>query len=103
VELTSSRYAVEEAQRNLSDDVQRERLAKLTQSLELFDGPLDATFKDVSLPAKDLPILCAAITARATHLITGDVRHFGPYFGRKIHGILITPPGDYLTKHKEKR
>jgi hypothetical protein len=43
-----------------------------------------------------MPIMLAAIEARATHLLTGDMRHFGAYFGKKIHDILIIPPGDYL-------
>jgi len=33
--------------------------------------------------------------AQATHLITGDVRHFGPYFGKTIEGILIVTPAQY--------
>jgi hypothetical protein len=31
-------------------------------------------------------------------IITGDIRHFGPYFGKKIQGILVLPPGGYLKK-----
>ena len=50
----------------------------------------------VDVPAKDRPILQAAIAAKATHLITGDVTHFGEYFGRQIGGVLILAPGDYL-------
>jgi len=34
--------------------------------------------------------------ARSTHLITGDLRHFGPYFGKKLAGILVLSPADYL-------
>jgi uncharacterized protein len=45
---------------------------------------------------KDKPILLAAMEARATHLITGDVQHFGPCFGKRIEGILILTPADYL-------
>jgi hypothetical protein len=52
--------------------------------------------RGISLPEKDVPILLAAIEARATHLLTGDVRHFGPYFGKRIEGIMILVPGEYL-------
>ena len=41
------------------------------------------------------PILLAAIQAKATHLLTGDVRYFGKLFGQKVEGILILPPGEY--------
>lgn len=44
----------------------------------------------------DRPILLAAIAARATHLLTGDVKHFGRLFGRRVEGVVILTPGDYL-------
>jgi hypothetical protein len=44
-----------------------------------------------------VPILLAAIEARATHLLTGDIRHFGLYFGKRIEGIRIMLPGEYLS------
>ncbi|PYX27980.1 MAG: hypothetical protein DMG77_17505 [Acidobacteria bacterium] len=47
-------------------------------------------------PSKDAPILLAAIEAQSTHLLTGDMRHFGPYLGKKVAGITIALPGDYL-------
>jgi hypothetical protein len=43
-----------------------------------------------------MPILLAAIGARATHLLTGDIRHFGQCFGKKIEDIAIVLPGEYL-------
>ena len=35
---------------------------------------------DVDLPAKDLPILAAALAAKANFLITGDKQHFGRFW-----------------------
>jgi uncharacterized protein len=49
------------------------------------------------LPEKDAPILLAAIAADATHLLSGDVRHFGLHFGKTIGGIAILLPEDYLS------
>ena len=95
VTLCSSRYAVEEARINLATTVQRERLQSLTTALELFDT-VGALPGEISLPEKDRPIRLAAVAARATHLITGDFRHFGPLFGKNVRGILILPPADYL-------
>ena len=40
--------------------------------------------KSLVLPAKDRPIFLAAVEAHATHLLTGDRAHFGPYFGRNV-------------------
>ena len=98
VTLCSSRYAMEEARINLAQDVQRQRLEKLGRALEFFDSIPFRLPRDVSLPDKDVPILLAAITARCTHLITGDVHHFGCYFGKTIGGVLVSAPADYLRK-----
>jgi predicted nucleic acid-binding protein len=94
--LCSSRHALEEARINLGDEAQRARLAQLTEKLELFEATSRALPRGVSLPEKDVPILLAAFAGHATHLITGDIRHFGPSFGKKIEGLTILPPGDYL-------
>jgi hypothetical protein len=94
--LCSSRYAVEEARINLTDEGQWRRLSGLLGIIELFEAAERQLPRGVSLPEKDAPILLAAIEARATHLLTGDIRHFGSYFGKKIEGIAIVLPGDYL-------
>jgi predicted nucleic acid-binding protein len=95
--LCSSRYAIEEARINLADASQRKRLEEL--SLQLFEARQGHLPPGISLPTKDAPILLAALEANATHLLTGDVRHFGPFFGKKIEGIAILPPGEYLRRH----
>lgn len=99
VALCSSHYAVAEARVNLSDEDQRQRLEDLSGKLELFDAAVQSLPAGVSLPEKDVPILLAAIEARATHLLTGDVKHFGMYFGKRVAGIIVVAPGDYLKRH----
>ena len=108
VRLCTSHYALEEARLNLSDEVQRARLQKLAARLELFDAPSEELPSAIALPEKDAPIVfaamqLAAIQAKATHLLTGDVRHFGAYLGKKIAGILIVLPGDYLRNRVKRR
>jgi predicted nucleic acid-binding protein len=98
VVLCSSRYAVEEARINLDQESQRGRLNKLASRLQLFEAAERAAPKDVSLPEKDLPILLAAIGARADYLLTGDVKHFGAYFGKKIDGVTTLFPAQYLRR-----
>ena len=95
VRLYSSRYAVEEARINLTEQDQRMRLNRLSEKVQLFEAAPRQLPRGISLPEKDVPILLAAIEARCTHLLSGDVRHFGPYFG-KIEGVSIVLPGDYL-------
>ena len=96
VTLCSSRYALEEARINLTQDAQRRRLEKLATAIEFFDAIPRLLPREVTLPDKDAPIFLAAIAARATHLVTGDVHHFGRYFSKTIEGILVLPPADYL-------
>ena len=97
-ELVTSDYAIEEATRNLADADQRERLDGLLESVEIVPARvLDPDLRgDVQLRDKDWPILSGAVAAGATHLITGDVRDFGSYFGKEVLGILILPPSKYL-------
>ena len=104
VRMITSVYAAEEARRNLSHPQQLADLEELLGSVEIVpttvptDHPLFSTIK---LPDKDQPILLAAISAGATHLLTGDVQHFVPYYGERIEGVLILPPGAYLSSRTE--
>lgn len=79
---------------------QLRRLLKLAESLEFFEASVSSLPHKINLPEKDLPILHSAITAHATHLITGDFRHFGKYFGKRFEGVLIVAPADYLRSRK---
>jgi uncharacterized protein len=95
--LITSDLAVREARRNLPA-AQQSALDDLLRDLTVVPTPAPDTWRPlpaVQLPAKDEPILQAAIAAGATHLITGDRTHFGPLFGRRIEGVLIIPPADY--------
>jgi uncharacterized protein len=101
VRLITSAYALEEARRNLSDVEQLARLDSLAGRMEIrveeSDEPLP---EGVALPAKDRPILGGAIRVGTTHLLTGDVRHFGRYLGQTVGGVHILPPGDYLRGYR---
>jgi predicted nucleic acid-binding protein len=99
VRLITSRYAAEEARRNLTEEAQHRRLADLLRVVEVI-SEVDprVTIGDDRLPDKDRPILVAAVSARATHLLTGDITHFGRFFGGKLEGILVLPPGAYLRQ-----
>lgn len=100
VMLCSSQYAVEEARANLENESQKSRLTRLLWRVELSDAGPREFAGGSRLPEKDVPILLGAMEARATHLISGDRRHFAPYFGKKIEGILICSPSGYLKRRK---
>jgi uncharacterized protein len=99
VVLCSSHYAIEEARINLETEAQKHRLNDLAKGLQLFDASPRELPDGVSLPGKDVPILLAALADRATHLVTGDLRDFGRYFGQKIEGVLVVMPAAYLESH----
>jgi predicted nucleic acid-binding protein len=98
VTLCSSRYAIAEANLNLEEAVQRRRLSRLAATLRVFDAGQRELPPGIALPEKDWPILLAAIEAKATHLVTGDVRHFGSYFGKIVEGVLVITPAEYLKR-----
>lgn len=102
VELVTSTYAAEEARRNLANDDQKRRLERLLRSMRIVPEVPESEqtripiSRDVRLPPDDVPILLAAVAARASHLLTGDVRHYRKLFGREVHGVLILRPAEYL-------
>ncbi len=102
VVLLASLYAIEEARRNLHEAEQHERLEDLLSLVQTVEDQLSvgqpALPLEVVLHEKDSPILSAAVMAKATHLLTGDLRHFGALFGRRVQGVLIQRPRDYLRR-----
>lgn len=101
VRLITSAYALEEARRNLLLAAQRERLEGLAAGLQVVGTVTPhPAMERIGLAQKDWPILSAAIRAGATHLLTGDARHFGPWFGERLEGVLILLPAAYLRSRE---
>ena len=91
--LVTSAYAAAEAGRNLSDTAQHTRLNMLLARLEMREGHVFPELPErIELPAKDRPILQAAIAARVAYLLTGDRTHFGRYYEHTIEGVTILSP-----------
>lgn len=99
--LITSAYALEEAQRNLSSPNQKTELVHLCKSVEVVSVVLPE--EDVAIlaefPVSDRPILWAAIAVHASHLLSGDFKAFGRFYGDTIEGVKIVPPAEYLKKH----
>jgi len=95
--LVSSPYAAAEARRNLEPGAW-DRLDALLEAVEIVPDVLQGELPGgVRLPEKDRPILLTALAADATHLLTGDWKHFGPHFGLAA-GLRIEPPGEYIAR-----
>jgi predicted nucleic acid-binding protein len=91
-DLLTNAYAFEEARRNLElkfpDSLKAlEKLARQCEMISQLSVDLE-----VELPHKDKPILGGAVAGRATHLLTGDERDFGKFWGKTVQGVKIVSP-----------
>ena len=96
--LTST-LSVEEARRNLDIKfpaclTRLESILSKARVVSSVSGPTCP----IDLPEKDRPIFLTAVKCRATHLLTGDVRHFGPFMNdpSRTAGIAIMTVADFL-------
>jgi uncharacterized protein len=94
--LVADAYVIEEARRNLAakhpDGIKAlDAIVPALEVVEMSAGSpgLVAT---LPLPEKDKPVLMAAIAAHCQALVTGDLTHFGPLFGKRIAGVTIHSP-----------
>ena len=99
-DLLAGAYAVEEARRNITakfSDCEARLNTLLTRLIFVVQPrPTPISFR---LPEKVQPIFLAARTAKATHLLTGDLKHFGPVMN-KAHlsdGIVIQTVAEFLS------
>ena len=96
--LCTSRYAVEEATRNLERKYPDclERLGILVSGMGLVEHQRSSSSLE-RLAEKDQPILQAALACEATHLLTGDLKDFGPFMNRpnETHQVLVQTVADF--------
>ena len=98
-EVVTSSYAIEEARRNLS--------VRFPAYLKRFETLITRVIKvpsrsgrncPVPLPEKDRSILEVAIQCKATHLLTGDIKDFGPFMNNAnlTGGVVIQTVSEFL-------
>ena len=100
--LFASNYVVEEAKRNLFSSEQLRNLKAFLSMVQLVPDVDPNIPCPIKLPEKDRPVLLAAISIKADYLLTGDMIHFGKYFGQIVTGIKICLPRDYLIARQRK-
>lgn len=99
VTLLSSSYAVAEAETNLAIarlEAVRDLEDLLEQVIVVKVPETQELPAHITLVEKDRPILLAAISVKASHLLTGDQQHFGHLFSSSVEGVLILTPAQYL-------
>lgn len=98
-----STYILEEIRRHVVQPESLNRLEWLLADIRVVENWEHIQLPSImaSLRQKDIPVMQAAIAAQATHLITGDARDFGDYFGQVIEGVEIIQPAEYLRRHSQ--
>lgn len=99
--VASCSLAFREAERNLgikSPSAER-ALRGLSRIISLVPTVLTGDCP-IMLPDKDRPIILSALQAKCTHLLTGDIKDFGPHMNQpeKTGGLLIQTVSDFLAK-----
>jgi hypothetical protein len=98
--LFTSDAAIEEAQRNLSAKYPDSLpvLVALLSRITIVHAGLSAPFPD-GLPANDAVIFQAAVACRATHFLTGDLHHFGPFMNQPdvACAIIVQTVAEFLA------
>jgi len=99
-EVVTSAYCLAEARLNL-EKKHPAALGRLTGILETVHLVPDVTGEQCTLllPEKDRPVFASAQRCKATHFLTGDRRHFGPYMNipKDTAGIVVQTVGDFLS------
>ena len=99
-EVVTSAYCLAEARLNL-EKKHPAALGRLTGILETVHLVPDVTGEQCTLllPKKDRPVFASAQRCKATHFLTGDRRHFGPYMNipKDTAGIVVQTVGDFLS------
>jgi len=97
--VVPSTYAAEEARRNVARKFSGclERLEQLLADIETLGADRGGACP-LPLRDKDRPISEAALRAGATHLLTGDIRDFGPFMNaaERSNGVLIQTVAAFL-------
>ena len=98
--LATSTYAREEAIRNLERKAPPEALSRMNtilKALRVVEHDPDMPFP-IMLVEKDRPIFQAALGWGASHLLTGDLKHFGPIMNQptKTRGVVVQTVAEFL-------
>lgn len=96
-ELVASQYVIEEAKRNLDRQEQQDALTRFLGEVRVVPEADPTIPCPIPLAEKDRPVLMAALSSEADYLVTGDLTHFGKYFGRKTRSLRICTPRGFFN------
>ena len=97
--MVTSQLACDEARRNIDIKYPEclPEIDKLIKDIRIIPHTAQLSCP-LELPNKDKPIFLAAMQCGATHLLTGDLTHFGPFMNKapETQGILIQTVSEFL-------
>ena len=98
-EVVSCSFAIDEARRNIIIKFPGclDRLDSLLTTVKIVPSG-SGRMCPIPLSQKDRPILEAAIRCKATHLLTGDIKDFGPFMNNPdlTAGVIIQTVSEFL-------
>lgn len=99
--LVTSRFAADEAQRNQRRKYPEsgDRLDAVLAIVRIVPSVRPGVEGAGTLPESDHLILAAAVAYRATHLLTGDLAHFGPLMNRPeaTGGVIVQTVAEFMA------
>jgi predicted nucleic acid-binding protein len=99
-EVVTSAYCLAEARLNL-ERKHPAALGRLSEILRIVRLVPDVAGErcTILLPEIDRPVFASAQRCKATHFLTGDRRHFGPYMNKPkdTMGIVVHAVGEFLV------
>ena len=100
--MLTSPYCIAEVRRNLRDLQQQARFESiLARTILVPDCDPVRLPTTLMLPAKDVPVMGAAIACRADILLTGDHNHFSLFYGRQEAGVLVESPDQFWDRYPD--
>ena len=98
-----SHYLIGEVVRNVQLPGHDARLSTLlVRTTIVSDADARLIPANVRLVSKDEPILAAAIAASVDYLVTGDKSHFGHLYSKRVLGVEVINPGDFLDLYEDR-
>ena len=99
-EIVTSAYCLAEARLNLErkHPASLRRLSEILRTVRLVPDVAGERCM-LLLPEKDRPVFASAQRCKATHFLSGDRHHFGPYMNKPkdTMGIVVQAVGDFLS------
>lgn len=106
ISCISSQYAWRECESNLlyKKPAALKNKNIILNAVSLNDIAIQEAFNPLKLPQEDLPIFQGALFTKCSHLLTGDLNHFGKWMNspQKTFGLIIQTVRQFVDSRDSK-